>query len=126
MRAILCFKNLEEENADQCSCGEDLRETLTNFHDELVARIKAVCSSEEKEGGEEEKAEEPSKPWTQRIMNIVKMVKAADQEPETAEKEGPRAEGIFFQFLKRGHSIFCILILYMHLSFVLCSIVTLV
>lgn len=92
MRAILCFKNLEEDNADQCSCGEDLRETLIGFHDELVGRIKSVCSSEEKEESEEKTEEEPSKPWTQRLMNIVKMVKAADQEPEKAEKEGPRPE----------------------------------
>uniref|UniRef100_T1E1N4 Putative ryanodine receptor n=1 Tax=Cupiennius salei TaxID=6928 RepID=T1E1N4_CUPSA len=91
MRAILCFKNLEEDQSDQCSCGEDLRETLINYHDELVGRVKAVCSSEEKEETEE-KSEEPSKPWTQRLMNIVKMVKAADQETETAEKEGPRPE----------------------------------
>ncbi|XP_055934795.1 ryanodine receptor-like isoform X1 [Argiope bruennichi] len=91
MRAILCFKNLEEDQADQCSCGEDLRETLIEYHDELVSRIKSVCSSEEVEETEE-KSEEPSKPWTQRLLNIVKMVKAADQEPEKAEKEGPRAE----------------------------------
>lgn len=98
MRAILCFKNLEEENADQCSCGEELRETLISFHDELVGRIKSVSSTEEKEETEEKPEEEPSKPWTQRIMNIVKMVKAADQEAETAEKEGPRPEGRYFHF----------------------------
>ncbi|GFR18427.1 ryanodine receptor [Trichonephila clavata] len=91
MRAILCFKNLEEDQADQCSCGEDLRETLIGYHEELVLRIKSVSSSEEVEESEE-KSEEPSKPWTQRLLNIVKMVKAADQEPEKEEKEGPRAE----------------------------------
>lgn len=93
MRSILCFKNLDEDNADQCSCGEDLRETLINYHDELVGRVKAVCSSGEKEETEEKPEEEPAKPWTQRLMNIVKMVKAADQEPEKEEKEGPRPEG---------------------------------
>ncbi|GFY48290.1 ryanodine receptor [Trichonephila inaurata madagascariensis] len=91
MRAILCFKNLEEDQADQCSCGEDLRETLVGYHEELVLRIKSVSSSEEVEETEE-KSEEPSKPWTQRLLNIVKMVKAADQEPEKEEREGPRAE----------------------------------
>ncbi|XP_035212318.1 ryanodine receptor-like isoform X2 [Stegodyphus dumicola] len=94
MRAILCFKNLEEDQVDQCSCGEELRETLLNFHEELVGRIKGVCSSEDKEESDE-KAEEPSKPWTQRILNIVKMVKAADQEAEKPEKEGPRPEELF-------------------------------
>lgn len=93
MRSILCFKNLDEDNADQCSCGEDLRETLINYHDELVGRVKAVCASGEKEESEEKTEEEPAKPWTQRLMNIVKMVKAADQEPEKEEKEGPRPEG---------------------------------
>lgn len=93
MRAILCFKNLEEDQADLCSCGEDLRETLINYHDEVVGRVKTVCSSEEAAEETEEKSEEPSKPWTQRLLNIVKMVKA-EQEEEKTEKEGPRPEGL--------------------------------
>ncbi|KAG8184852.1 hypothetical protein JTE90_012099 [Oedothorax gibbosus] len=91
MRSILCFKNLEEDQADQSSCGEDLRETLITFHDELVGRVKTVCNPEESKEETEETAEEPSKPWTQRLLNIVKMVKA-EEEKEKTEKEGPRPE----------------------------------
>ncbi|XP_071036526.1 ryanodine receptor [Parasteatoda tepidariorum] len=91
MRAILCFKNLEEDETDQCSCGEELRDTLIQYYEELVGRVKGACSPEDSGEGEE-KSEEPSKPWTQRLLNIVKMVKAADQEEQPEEKEGPRPE----------------------------------
>jgi len=39
MNAILGFKNLEEEEKENCPCGDELRGLLQQFHDELIGKI---------------------------------------------------------------------------------------
>lgn len=89
MRAILCFKHLDEDQADQCSCGDDLREVLINYHGELVKRIKGMCLSD----GKYESEDGLSKLLTRQLKNIVKMVKSSGEETKSQGKGGPRPEG---------------------------------
>lgn len=36
---FLGFKNLEEEDKENCSCGDELRERLAGFHDSLMGKV---------------------------------------------------------------------------------------
>lgn len=39
MNAILCFKSLEESDQENCSCGEELRSRLRDFHETLMNHV---------------------------------------------------------------------------------------
>uniref|UniRef100_A0A6P7G955 Ryanodine receptor-like n=1 Tax=Diabrotica virgifera virgifera TaxID=50390 RepID=A0A6P7G955_DIAVI len=39
MNAILCFKNLEEEDKENCPLGEDLCEKMNGFHEKLMIHV---------------------------------------------------------------------------------------
>lgn len=39
MNAIINFKNLEEEDIENCPCGNDLRDRLVTFHNELMGKV---------------------------------------------------------------------------------------
>jgi len=39
MNAILCFKNLDEGDQENCPCGDDLRAALNDFHSKLMAHV---------------------------------------------------------------------------------------
>lgn len=39
MKAILGFKNLEEEEKENCPIGDDLCEQLNEFHDRLMSQV---------------------------------------------------------------------------------------
>jgi len=39
VNAILGFKNLEEEDKENCPCGDELRGLLQDFHDELMLKL---------------------------------------------------------------------------------------
>lgn len=39
MNAILGFKNLEEEDKENCPCGDDLREKLNGFHQGMMSKV---------------------------------------------------------------------------------------
>lgn len=51
MNAILCFKNLEEGDQENCSCGDELRSVLSDFHEDLLKHVslKALQEPEEVE-----------------------------------------------------------------------------
>ncbi|KAK8771160.1 hypothetical protein V5799_025601 [Amblyomma americanum] len=83
MRAILGFKNLEEENSDQCPCGESLRELLSGMHDDLVGRLKAACTAEEDSA---EGEGESTSSLRQKLMSLVNLVKSPE-EPGKEDKE---------------------------------------
>ncbi|KAL1472514.1 hypothetical protein MTO96_039268, partial [Rhipicephalus appendiculatus] len=83
MRAILGFKNLEEENSDQCPCGEGLREALSSMHDDLVQRLKAASAAEEEATDGEA---ESTSTLRQKLMSLVNLVKSSE-EPGGEEKE---------------------------------------
>jgi len=79
MKSILSFKDLDEENADSCPCGEDLREKLFGLHDRLMDRIKIV-TEEESDGTSSDSGismdGEEKKSWSKKLFSIVKSVKS--------------------------------------------------
>ncbi|CAN7995814.1 unnamed protein product [Ixodes hexagonus] len=77
MRAILGFKNLEEENWDQCPCREGLREVLSSMHREQLGRLKVATAAEE-EVADKDAAGDGS--LRQRFMHLVSLVRAAEEE----------------------------------------------
>lgn len=98
MRAILRFKNLDEENADHCPCGESLRNSLKSYHEEMLSKLKMACESQEPEEKTETIQEiEPSKPWSQRLFSFVKMVKAAEEKGKEQEETEVRPEELFIK-----------------------------
>ncbi|KAJ8867413.1 hypothetical protein PR048_031214 [Dryococelus australis] len=46
MNAILGFKNLEEEERENCPCGEDLSERLNGFHGQLMNQVSLTALQE--------------------------------------------------------------------------------
>lgn len=62
MNAILGFKNLEEDDTENCPCGVELREKLNTFHSELMTQVSLSALQEATEITEEEvQSEKPSK-----------------------------------------------------------------
>nr|CAD7395326.1 unnamed protein product [Timema poppensis] len=49
MNAILSFKNLEEEEKENCPCGEDLSERLNGFHGQLMDQVSLIALQEPEE-----------------------------------------------------------------------------
>ncbi|KAH9379882.1 hypothetical protein HPB48_013786 [Haemaphysalis longicornis] len=119
MRAILGFKNIEEESSDQCPCGEGLREVLSGFHEELRTRrqpaesesdsgstlrqklmslVKLVQSSDEAKGDGDERVTLPEEIFTRKVVQIV--VKWAEQS-EIEDREVVRQ---MFRLLLRVYS----------------------
>ncbi|XP_076313816.1 ryanodine receptor-like isoform X3 [Tachypleus tridentatus] len=99
MRAILSFKNLEEDQADQCPCRENLRENLKNFHKSMMKKAMLCIASEEEEENKETSNEvESSKPWSQKLISLVKIVNLSEEDQkEEAEENKPTREDIFIK-----------------------------
>lgn len=91
MNAILCFKNLEGEDLENCSCGSELRERLIEFHEKLMGKVSLNALQEP----EEESAEpvDESKPGAlKKLYNFINAVKELEEdpkEPEEVEKKTP-------------------------------------
>lgn len=49
MNAILDFKNLEEEDKENCPCGDELRERLNKFHEGLMKQVSLNALQEPQE-----------------------------------------------------------------------------
>lgn len=49
MNAILAFKKLEEEDKENCPCGDDLRERLNKFHGSLMKQVSLTALQEPQE-----------------------------------------------------------------------------
>ncbi|KAG5899237.1 hypothetical protein JTB14_035422 [Gonioctena quinquepunctata] len=85
MNAILCFKNLEEEDKDNCPLGEDLCERMNNFHDKLMIHVslQALLAPQEDENPEDLVKPGPIK----KLYNLINAVKELEEEPK--EEPGP-------------------------------------
>nr|CAD7424343.1 unnamed protein product [Timema monikensis] len=89
MNAILSFKNLEEEEKENCPCGEDLSERLNGFHGQLMDQVSLIALQEPEES--DEMAIEVVKPGAfKRLYNFINAVKEleeeAREEPEPTKK----------------------------------------
>lgn len=97
MNAILGFKNLEEEDKENCQIPEDLTVPLTDFHDEFISKLLSKTVDEELVS--EENVKEESKPGlVNRMMNVITLVKKAEEEAPSEERV-KTPEEIFRQVL---------------------------
>ncbi|CAB3362502.1 Hypothetical predicted protein [Cloeon dipterum] len=79
MNAILGFKNLEEEEKENCPLGDDLREKLQGQHEGLMS----IVSLEALKEPEEESDADKVKPGpVQRLYNLINAVKELEEEPK--------------------------------------------
>ncbi|KAF2882575.1 hypothetical protein ILUMI_23592 [Ignelater luminosus] len=96
MKAILGFKNLEEEEKENCPIGEELCERLNEFHDNLMGQV-SLNALQVPEGD----IEETSKPGTfTKFYNFINAVKELEEEPKPEpEPERPIPEASFRKVL---------------------------
>lgn len=99
MNAILCFKNLEEGDQENCSCGDELRARLTDFHDGLMNHV-SLKALQEPEAVEEESPESQRTGPIKKLYNLINAVKELEEEkvPEP-EPEKKTPEEIFRKVL---------------------------
>lgn len=97
MNAILGFKNMEEEDKDNCQIPEELTLPLLDFHQEFISKL--LSKTVDEELVPEENVKEESKPGlVNRMMNVITMVKKAEEEVSSEERvKSP--EEIFRQVL---------------------------
>ncbi|XP_063919785.1 ryanodine receptor isoform X1 [Zophobas morio] len=97
MNAILSFKNLEEEDKENCPLGEDLCEKLNEFH----ARLMAHVSLQALQAPSEEENADLQKPGAlKRLYNFINAVKELEEEPkEEPEPEKKTPEEVFRKVL---------------------------
>ncbi|XP_072162212.1 ryanodine receptor isoform X2 [Bemisia tabaci] len=99
MNAVLGFKNLEEDDHENCPCGDELRERMNEFHTSVMRHVSLLALQEPSE--EEEKTDGVAKPNVfKRLTNFINAVKELEEEPkppEEPEKKSP--EEIFRKVL---------------------------
>ncbi|XP_017777975.1 PREDICTED: ryanodine receptor [Nicrophorus vespilloides] len=86
MKAILGFKNLEEDDKENCPIGEDLCGKMNDFHEKLMHHVslKALEAPPEDENAGEQGRSGPIK----KLYNFINAVKELEIEP----KEEPEPE----------------------------------
>ncbi|XP_055904496.1 ryanodine receptor isoform X7 [Eupeodes corollae] len=100
MNQILCFKNLEPDDQENCTCGLDLRGSLYDFHDGLMNKVSLNALQEPEEGDAANAIEEIKTGPITKIFNFINTVKELEEgpkEPEEPEKKTP--EEIFRKVL---------------------------
>ncbi|KAL1124812.1 hypothetical protein AAG570_001433 [Ranatra chinensis] len=98
MNAILRFKNLEEDDKENCPCTEDLRERLNNFHESLMCQVslRALQEPQEEKSAEDINGSGPMK----RLYNFINAVKELEEPPkENTEPEKKTPEELFRKVL---------------------------
>lgn len=96
MKAILGFKNLEEEEKENCPIGEELCERLNEFHDNLMSQVSLNALQVPELDGDE-----GAKPGTfTKFYNFINAVKELEEEPKPQpEPERPMPEASFRKVL---------------------------
>ncbi|XP_073986803.1 ryanodine receptor isoform X3 [Rhodnius prolixus] len=85
MNAILSFKNFDEEDKENSPCGDDLRERLNAFHEQLLQKVSLLALQEP---SDEENAEEQNeKPGIfKKLYNFINAVKELEEPPKEEEE----------------------------------------
>ena len=82
MNAILSFKNMEEDDPDNCPCGEDLIVKMNDFHSNLMSYV-SLHALEEAEGAAGDAEGEGEKPGAiRKLLNFIHHVKELEEEPK--------------------------------------------
>ncbi|XP_064536238.1 ryanodine receptor isoform X15 [Drosophila montana] len=99
MNQILCFKNLEVDDQDNCTCGLELRSRLSEFHDLLMQKV-SLNALQEPDGTESNAIEEIKTGPITKIYNFINTVKELEEGPkEVEEPEKKTPEEIFRKVL---------------------------
>lgn len=97
MNAILGFKNLPDEERENCPCNEELAKIQTDFHQSFTCKLFHKVAEEEL-AIEEPVKEEPKAGLMNRMMNVITLAKKAEEEAQPVENETSR-EQIFRKVL---------------------------
>ncbi|XP_070139394.1 ryanodine receptor [Drosophila kikkawai] len=99
MNQILCFKNLESDDQDNCTCGLELRSRLGDFHDFLMQKV-SLNALQEPDGVEGAAIEEIKTGPITKIYNFINTVKELEEGPkEVEEPEKKTPEEVFRKVL---------------------------
>ena len=97
MNAILGFKNLPEEERENCPCNEELAQIQVTFHESFTSKL--LHKMAEEELVPEEPVKEETKPGLlNRMMNVVTLAKKHEEE-EVTEGSAKSREQIFRKVL---------------------------
>lgn len=92
------FKNMEEEDKENCPIGEDLCERLSNFHEKLMQHVslKALLAPPEDENPDDL----PKRGPLTKLYNFINAVKELEEEPKPEpEPERKTPEEVFRKVL---------------------------
>jgi ryanodine receptor 2 len=94
MNAILSFKNMEEEESDNCPCGDDLIIKMNDFHSNLMSYVSLHALQEAEDFANEN--EDGVKPGAiKKLLNFIHHVKELEEEPKPEpEPERKTPEGM--------------------------------
>ena len=100
MNAILNFKNISEEDKENCPCGEELIAKMHEFHSNLMSYVSLHALQEAADAANE--VIEVEKPGAmKRLFNFINAVKEFEEEPKSEpEPEKKTAEGICICLVK--------------------------
>ncbi|XP_045464164.1 ryanodine receptor isoform X4 [Harmonia axyridis] len=98
MNAILGFKNVEEEDKENCPLGDELSDKMKEMHDVLMAHVSLQALQTEPM---EEVPEEVTRPGPmEKLYNLINAVKELEEEPkQEPEPEKKTPEEIFRKVL---------------------------
>ncbi|XP_050357853.1 ryanodine receptor isoform X1 [Nymphalis io] len=89
MNAILSFKHLEDDDPENCPCGEELVSRMNEFHESLMAHV-SLHALQEPDG--DVSTEPETKPGAMgRLYNIINTVKELDEEPKAIEEPSKKS-----------------------------------
>ncbi|KAL4707078.1 hypothetical protein ACJJTC_011404 [Scirpophaga incertulas] len=84
MNAILSFKHMEEEDTENCPCGEELIGRMNAFHEALMVHVSLTALAEPLD---QEQTEPEIKPGAfGKLYNIINTVKELEEEPKAIEE----------------------------------------
>ncbi|XP_039761395.1 ryanodine receptor isoform X13 [Pararge aegeria] len=84
MNAILSFKHLEDDDPENCPCGEDLITRMNEFHESLMTHV-SLNALQEPDGEESSEPETKSGAFG-KLYNIINTVKELEEEAKAVEE----------------------------------------
>ncbi|RVE49455.1 hypothetical protein evm_005886 [Chilo suppressalis] len=84
MNAILSFKHLEDEDKENCPCGEELIARMNDFHESLMVHVSLTALQETDLGDQNEPETKPGA--FGKLYNIINTVKELEEEPKAIEE----------------------------------------
>ncbi|ERL88665.1 hypothetical protein D910_06049 [Dendroctonus ponderosae] len=104
MNAILYFKNIEEEEKENCPLGDDLCERMNNFHNSLMTHVslQALQAPVEEDNPDEHEKREPEKKTPEEVFRKV-LISTIVRWAEEAQIEMPNLVQEMFSLLVRQY-----------------------